>query len=484
MKVTFSTNHHTEQREISDKDIYDEIAKYASGLTAPDNLKVDTPYGSAAFQLIKKGGAFFVREEYNNISVTVSDVCKTVYLVCVNPTWNNYKFYKLEDAGNGQIRATYGRIGAASNEVFGERTHYYPKHMYWIKVREKLNKGYKDMTDIYINTETKCLEETKAETCPTSSKNTVSYQLYSMLKAYSKHVVKESCISTIITSKMVEKARSLLNELYQENTDVEAFNKLLIQLLAVAPRKVREVQSLLAITMADFRKIIDREENLLMAMEALAVPASQKEQTEEKDGFEALKIKVRMATDKQREEVLSQLDDQLKAKVRNVYRIIHPEHKKRFEQYLKDKDIKVVKQLWHGSKNENWCSIITNGLLLRPNAVITGKMFGNGIYFAPNSMKSWGYTSFHAAYWTKGNSDVAFMGLYDCAYGTPKNVTVSGSYTQDMLDASHCNCVHAHAGTHAGYRLYNDEIVFYHESAMLLSYIVEFNKEGTVKKAA
>lgn len=483
MKVTFSTDHHTEQREVSDKDLYDEIAKYACGLVAPDNLKVDTPYGSAAFQLIKKGGAFFVREEHNNISIMASDVCETIYLVCVNPTWNNYKFYKLEDAGNGKIRATYGRIGASSSEVFGERTHYYPRHMYWIKVREKLNKGYKDMTDIYINAEARDSKETKTETNRPPSTTTVSYQLYSMLKAYSKHVVKESCISMTVTSKMLEQSHSLLNKLYQVNTDVETFNKLLVQLLAVAPRKVREVQSLLAITVADFSKIIDREENLLMAMEALVIPTSQKEKVKE-NGFETLKIKVRLATDKQREQVLSQLDDQLKSKVRNVYRIIHPEHKKRFEQYLKDKDIKVVKQLWHGSKNENWYSIISNGLLLKPNAVITGKMFGNGIYFAPNSMKSWGYTSYHAAYWTRGNSDVAFMGLYECAYGTPKNVTATGSYTQDMLDASHCNCVHAYAGVYAGYRLYNDEIVFYHESAMLLNYIVEFNKEGAVKKAA
>ena len=386
--------------------------------------------------------------------------------------------------GNGQIRATYGRIGVSSNEVFGERTHYYPKHMYWIKVREKINKGYKDMTDIYINAEAGDSKETKAETDSLSSTATVSYQLYSMLKAYSKHVVKESCISSIVTGKMVERAHFFLNELYKENANVEAFNETLVQLLAVAPRRIGDVQSLLAITADDFSKIIDREENLLMAMEALVVPTSQKECAEEKNGFDALKIKVRMATDKQREEVLAQLDDQLKSKVKNVYRIIHPEHKKRFEQYLKDKDIKVVKQLWHGSKNENWCSIICNGLLLRPNAVINGKMFGNGIYFAPNSMKSWGYTSYHNTYWARGNADVAFMGLYDCAYGTPKDVTTSGSYTQEILDASQCNCIHAHAGTHAGYRLFNDEIVFYNESAMLLSYIVEFNKEGAVKKAA
>ena len=65
---------------------------------------------------------------------------------------------------------------------------------------------------------------------------------------------------------------------------------------------------------------------------------------------------------------------------------------------------KNKKLLWHGSRNENWMSIISNGLILNPNAVITGKMFGQGIYFAPKSRKSFGYTSYDGSYWARGNS--------------------------------------------------------------------------------
>lgn len=63
------------------------------------------------------------------------------------------------------------------------------------------------------------------------------------------------------------------------------------------------------------------------------------------------------------------------------------------------------------------------------------------------------------------------MGLYATAYGKPYDVTTAGRYTQKFLNQNHCNCVHAHAGS----QLYNDEIVFYDENAMLLNYIVEFN---------
>ena len=51
------------------------------------------------------------------------------------------------------------------------------------------------------------------------------------------------------------------------------------------------------------------------------------------------------------------------------------------------------------------------------------------------------------------------------------NVTCAHRYDQTYLKSIGKNCVHAHAGT----QLYNDEIVFYDEAAILLNYIVEFD---------
>ena len=190
----------------------------------------------------------------------------------------------------------------------------------------------------------------------------------------------------------------------------------------------------------------------------------------QENSFTADHIEVYYATEKQKKEVIAHLSDRLKGKVHQVYRVINQKHKKRFNDYLKKEDIHQVKQLWHGSRNENWFSILENGLQLNPNAIITGKMFGKGIYFAPSSNKSWNYTSYRGTSWASGNSDTAFMGLYATAYGTPHDVTMSESFSQNKLKNLHCNCVHAHAGS----QLLNDEIIFYNESAMLLNYIVEF----------
>lgn len=185
------------------------------------------------------------------------------------------------------------------------------------------------------------------------------------------------------------------------------------------------------------------------------------------DNFQKENIIVSEASREKREKVLELLSPDLRLKVLNVYRVIPKDQEKKFKKYVKDRNISEIKSLWHGSRNENWLSIVENGLLLHPNAVITGKMFGNGIYFASNAKKSWGYTS--GGFWTReAGSYTRFMGLYATAYGNPLNVECAHSYSEGTIGDK--NCVHAHAGR----QLCNDEIIFYNESAMLLTYLVEF----------
>ena len=470
MQITFITNNQgTDVFEINHDAIYQKIAEYITSLQAPEELVVKTPVGNACFQLVPSAGKFFVREAYNNIPTFSNEPCKPIYLVCVNPEHNNYKYYKLEDVGNGEIKATYGRIGADSNEVFGERTHYYPKRMYFIKVLEKLNKGYQDMTSIYLSdTSEEQTDENTAKSKKTT-KSTVSSELFKMLKAYSNHVIKTSCISTNITKPMIDKTRELLEEIY-EVSDVDDFNSVLLKILAISPRRVRDVNALLASSKTDFEDIISREESLLMAMEGVYATHTPAVDNKASEDFSKYNIKIYEATDKQKEQVLSHLSTNLQGKVKQIYRVIDAEQKAHFDAYLKAKNIKKVKQFWHGSKNCNWLSIVINRLKLNPSAAITGKMFGYGIYFAPSSEKSWNYTSYRGTYWANGKDDKGFMGLYACAYGSPHDVYSAQSFTQSYLDGIGKNCVHAHAGSY----LRNDEIIFYDEDAVLLNYIVEF----------
>ncbi|ANU44662.1 hypothetical protein ADH76_03140 [Enterocloster clostridioformis] len=77
---------------------------------------------------------------------------------------------------------------------------------------------------------------------------------------------------------------------------------------------------------------------------------------------------------------------------------------------------------------------------LNPDAIITGKMFGQGIYFAPSAMKSWGYTSAPDEVWTRRNAGrtthTAFMALYATAYGKPYEL-----YSHTATQAHGCTTI-------------------------------------------
>lgn len=245
--------------------------------------------------------------------------------------------------------------------------------------------------------------------------NDVSAILYQKLLRYSRHVVETNLVDQTVTFEQIKMSRKYFNAMGQRKT-VKGFNNQLMKLLTVCPRKARYVDELLANSTGDFAYIMQREENLIQAMEAVATASTNPHQT---DTFADIGVEVYYANEKQKAQVLRHLNDQLIPKVKNIYRVIPGKQQKRFNKYIQEKGIHNVRQLWHGSRNENWLSIAKNGLLLNPNAVITGKMFGNGIYFATSSMKSWNYTSYRGTTWAGGTDDVGFMGLYAVAYGTP-----------------------------------------------------------------
>jgi poly [ADP-ribose] polymerase len=365
------------------------------------------------------------------------------YLTMVDAGENNYKYYSIKVNGD-TFEATWGRMGVTGRVMAGNKV--YPIKDYSKKYNEKIAKGYKDRTEI--------LTSSGSDESTSASKEAT--MLYNFLLKYSKERVHSTLVSDNLTKGMVEHSRKLLNDLYNSN-DIRSFNNVLLELMAICPRKVDKVESQLAKSRRDIPFIFDREEDLQKAMEGVVG-----------NGGGTLDADVLMATDEQREQVLDKLSDKLKPKVVDVYRVKPNRQQVKFDNYIKQRNITKIKQLWHGSRNENWISIIRNSLSLSPNAQITGKMFGNGIYFAPSSMKSWGYTSGDGAYWTGGGSKDAVMGLYATAYGEPHITERAGKFTEDTIYGK--DCVHAKAGS----QLRNDEIIYYNEAAMVLNYIVTF----------
>lgn len=98
----------------------------------PCTLRVDTTEGDALYQLTQRGTFYkdeehtkmpslFVVEKYCHIRTRDENPSyKDKYLTCVNFGSNNHKFYWLRPGPYG-IDATYGRIGVARGEMFGEK---------------------------------------------------------------------------------------------------------------------------------------------------------------------------------------------------------------------------------------------------------------------------------------------------------------------------------------------------------------------------
>lgn len=107
-----------------------------------------------------------------------------------------------------------------------------------------------------------------------------------------------------------------------------------------------------------------------------------------------------------------------------IYEVHNPDKKATFEKYYGDSTRREL--LIHGSRIANWRSILQNGLVLNPSkfgAIITGKMFGNGIYFANSFSKSAQYCGDR-----RHHDGIICLALAEVAVGNPFKARCSGNY--------------------------------------------------------
>lgn len=141
-------------------------------------------------------------------------------------------------------------------------------------------------------------------------------------------------------------------------------------------------------------------------------------------------------------------------------------------QYRED-GLKVggIRELWHGTRAHNLLSILKSGLIVpRENGSIhvTGRMFGNGVYFSDQSTKSLNYA---AGYWDgKASEERCFMFLADVAMGRPWHPDRTGA---SVRPPAGYDSVFARGGQD---RVLNNEMIVYRTSQVNLKYLVEFEK--------
>lgn len=401
---------------------------------------------------------------------------KVMYLMMVTADANNNKYYKMIPKGDTFI-VEYGRVGSKP------QVRSYPIKDWNKKLREKLSKGYTDKSEL--------MEDLIQEEKPKEKKlyldipNKDIQNIVDRLQKMAKQTISANynITSDKVTQAMVDKAQDILTNLIAIK-NVDDFNKLLLELFEVIPRKMHKVSEYLAQTKDDFSKIIQKEQDLLDVMKGQVYQHSVTQSTEneqvEDDSptmniLEAMGLEFQPVDDLDIVKIKYHLG-QDENKFYRAWKVTNKATQQSFDTYIKDNNNPTTKLLWHGSRNENWWSIINSGLVLRPtNAVITGKMFGYGIYFATKARKSIGYTSLSGSYWARGSSTSAFMGLYEVAYGKPFDVYsfdskyYSLNYENLQKMCQGANCLHAHAGK----MLANDEIIVYQQPQTTIKYLVE-----------
>lgn len=493
----------------NDKDIYKVIAKEVLSLEMPpagESICIVVTVANSKIQYIMKtiNGERKIYEIKNTLPDEYTNGIDNgkKYLTCVitgknaaGNSGNKYKFYEFipllgkaaydvwdglpEDRkvflsketpyGSPLFMLTYGRIAEADDSPWRKRSYIFPLSMFWIKYYEKIESGCIDDSDIIYGNEFIPVKKSEIAISKVTRDNP-SYQLFQKLKKHAADTIQAAKIKVPITAEIIAQSEQYVEQMRNE-TDVNKFNSIVLRLLAILQRPISAssmISNMLAETEEDFGNIIERESELILAMKVSVDGII----TLGNGSFADYDIEVYKANYKQKKTVMRKLPENLQKRVHAIYRVIPKKQQKKFNEYLENAGISNVKLLWHGSRNANWMSIVQNSLSLNPNAVITGKMFGYGIYFAPSATKSFGYTSMKGSYWAKGNDNTAFMGLYACAIGNTLDVNCY-EYNKDYekeVKNNHYNSLFAHKGD----MLKNDEIVFYDEKAILLDYIVEF----------
>jgi len=156
--------------------------------------------------------------------------------------------------------------------------------------------------------------------------------------------------------------------------------------------------------------------------------------------------------------------------VSKVYAVEMAENKRRFDAIVNK--IGNIMKLWHGTRAANVLSILKCGLIIPPSssAHVTGRLYGNGLYFSDQSTKSLNYAY---GYWDGGSRDRStFMFLANVAMGKSfiPNASgwgaVSGRFPQSGYDSTFAK------GGRSG--VYNNEMIVYNVDQCNLIYLVEF----------
>lgn len=389
-----------------------------------------------------------------------------IKLICVTPN-NNNKYYYMEDLHNGSFKVSYGRVGAS------EAVLTYPISLWDKKYSEKLKKGYVDVTEKI----TAIKKTGELDISDPDVKDLINF----LMSEARQSIKRDYEISTeSVTEEQINQCQNIINNINiakdyntPDNLKLQEVNEKLVQLYTLIPRR-----------MADTRHYFLKTWNIPFLVELLQAEQSRLDTLKSQVNInqvssngitlEELGFTCELASEADKDLIRKNTDFRLTN--HRVFKISNKETESVFNpNHLK------TKLLYHGSRNENFLSILQTGLKIRPKGVqTTGSMFGDGIYAANKARKSIGYTSLRGSYWASGHSNRAYLAIFEFATGKEWNLLDSQSWSgwmsridESQVKSKGCDSVFAKGGVD----LRNDEYVVYNSNQCTIRYLIELKED-------
>ena len=264
------------------------------------------------------------------------------------------------------------------------------------------------------------------------------------------------------------------------------FNQTLNTLFMDIPRKMGRVEDYMAKTERDIPKIIEREQEMLDSIRSnfstyqsiKAIQESAKEKS--KTWMEANQLSIQTASYQEEDEILSHLGkdyggESMERRFIRAFTVRNEPLEQRYQDFRKAHHMqrRDIRYFYHGTRAENVRSLLKMGMLLNPDAVVTGKMFGQGLYFAPDARKSANYMDTAGSVWNHGRRASGYMLIYSVAVGNPyqPHGALSYNFTKKDLPKGY-DSVYANKKLTG---LKNDEWIIYDEAQCAVRYVLELS---------
>ena len=384
---------------------------------------------------------------------------------------NNNKFYEMRDNSEETFTVTYGRVGTSGT------SREFSSDLWDKKYNEKVRKGYKDQTSLFAKEKSR--QELNVDNLEVKS------LLESLLDYSKKSIAYHYSVSADnVTAFQLKEAQGKLDALkllFSEEYDHNTFNDLLLSLYQVIPRRMSNVKEYLINDLTSRQDVLELLSAEQETLDILSTQVSHQVQEDEEEAYDILTsmgIGIEVVENPRELRTITKMMGGDKGLLNKVYRIVNNQTQSQFNEHLENQSNVKTKLFWHGSRNENWLSILETGLVLRPSsAVINGKMFGYGLYFADKFQKSLNYSSLRGSYWAFGNSDRGFLAIYEVHTGKPLKVKNHEPWC-GQLDYTVLRQKGNYDSLYAkrGVDLINNEFIIYKEQQCTIKYLVEVKR--------